>query len=59
MCELLVVRMAACDVEVMVMECSGVNDCVMTGGCVEMTVMRFKIQIFRPQSRATRRLPFL
>ena len=40
MCELVVVRMAVCDVEVVVVECGGVNDCVMTGGCVEMTVIR-------------------
>ena len=39
MCEL-VVRMAVCDVEVVAVECCGVNDCVMTGGCVEMTMMR-------------------
>ena len=40
MCELVVVRMAVCDVEVVVVECCGVNDCVMTGGSAEMTVMR-------------------
>ena len=39
MCELVVVRMAARDVEVVVVEC-GVNECVMTGGSAEMTVMR-------------------
>ena len=38
MCEV-VVRMAVCDVEVVV-ECCGVNDCGMTGGSAEMTVMR-------------------
>ena len=31
--------MAVCDVEVVVVECCGVNDCVMTGGSVEMTVV--------------------
>ena len=36
----MVVRMNVCDVEVVVAECCGVNDCVMTGGSVEMTVMR-------------------
>ena len=41
MCELVVVKMAVCDVEVLVVvECCGVNDCVMTGGSAEMTVMR-------------------
>ena len=40
MCELVVVRMAVCDVEVVVVECCGVNDCVMTGGSAEMTVMK-------------------
>ena len=40
MCELVVVRMAVCDVEVVVVECCGVNDCVMIGGSAEMTVMR-------------------
>ena len=39
-CELVVVRMNACDVEVVVVECCGVNDCVMTAGRVEMTVAR-------------------
>ena len=32
--------MNACDVEVVVVECCGVNDYVMTGGSVEMTVAR-------------------
>ena len=36
----MVVGMNVCDVEVVVVECCGVNDCVMTGGSVEMTVMR-------------------
>ena len=40
MCELVVVRMAVCDVVVVVMEFCGVNDCVMTGGSVEMTAKR-------------------
>ena len=39
-CELVVVRMNICDVEVVVVECCGVDDCVMTGGSVEMTVAR-------------------
>ena len=37
-CELVVVRMNVCDMEVVVVvECCGVDDCVMTGGSVEMT----------------------
>ena len=39
MCELVVVRMALCDVEVVVVECCGVHDCVATGGSAEMAVM--------------------
>ena len=35
----MVVGMNVCDVEVVV-ECCVVNDCVLTGGSVEMTVMR-------------------
>ena len=33
-------RMNVCDMEVVVVECCGVNDCVTTGGSVEMTVVR-------------------
>ena len=29
-----------CDVEVVMVECCGVNDCVMSGGSVGVTVMR-------------------
>ena len=36
----MVVGMNVCGVEVVVEECCGVNDCVMTGGSVKMTVMR-------------------
>ena len=36
----MVVGMNVCDIEVVVVECCGVNDCVMTGGSVELTVMR-------------------
>ena len=39
-CELVVVRMNVCDMEVVVVECCGVNGRVMTGGRVEMTVAR-------------------
>ena len=42
----MVVRTNACDVEVVVVECCGVNDCVMTGGSVEMTVVRLYIYIY-------------
>ena len=37
-CELVVVRMNVCDV--VVVECCGVNGCVITGDGVEMTVVR-------------------
>ena len=37
-CELVVVMMNVCDMEVV--ECCGVNDCVLTAGSVEMTVVR-------------------
>ena len=33
-------RMNVGDMEVVVVECCGVDDCVMTGGSVEMTVVR-------------------
>ena len=36
----MVVGMAVGDVEVVVGECCGVNDCVITGGSVEMTMAR-------------------
>ena len=36
----MVVRMNVCGVEVVVVECCGVHDCVMTGGSVEMIVVR-------------------
>ena len=47
MCELVVVRVAVCDVEVVVVECCGVNDCVMAGGSVGMTVMTF-VPLYTP-----------
>ena len=31
--------MNICDVEVVVVECCGVNDCVLTGGSVEVTMV--------------------
>ena len=37
-CELVVVWMNVCDMEVVVVEGCGVNDCVVTGGSVELTV---------------------
>ena len=40
MCELVVMRMNVCDMEVVVVECCGVCDCVVVGGSVEMTVVR-------------------
>ena len=37
---MIVVRMSVSDMEVVVVECCGVNDCVMAGGSVEMPVAR-------------------
>ena len=37
---MVVVRMNVCDVEVVVVEFCDVNDCMMSGGSVEMNVMR-------------------
>ena len=39
-CGLVVVRMNVYGMEVVVVECCGASDCVVTGGSVEMNVVR-------------------